>query len=101
MTTNHDRATAVIGSWIYDNLPPSDALYSADEGIAEALAHDNLITADTVVLDAGDRNFVIDNLKWRIRSAKYHSQTGMVDAWKAAADAFVAHTTTADDTDDH
>lgn len=97
MTTNYDRATDVIGDWINDNLPHDEILFGADEGIAEVLADDDLITADTVVLDKGDRDFVIDTLNNNIRNAQFYSQTGMVDAWKAAANAFIAHTTTTTD----
>ena len=97
MTTNHDRATTAIGAWINDNLPHDEILFGADEGIAEVLADDNLIAADTVVLDKGDRDFVIDTLNNNIRNAQFYSQTGMVDAWKAAANAFIAHTTTTTD----
>lgn len=97
MTTNHDRATTAIGDWIDDNLPYDELLFGADEGIAEVLADDNLITADVVVLDKDDRDFVIDTLNNNIRNAQFYSQTGMVDAWKAAANAFIAHTTTTTD----
>ena len=97
MTTNHDRVTTAIGAWIDDNLPHAEILFGADEGIAEVLADDNLITADTVVLDKGDRDFVIDTLNNNIRNAQFYSQTGMADAWKAAANAFIAHTTTTTD----
>lgn len=94
MTTNYDRATTAIGDWIDDNLPYDELLFGADEGIAEVLADDNLITADVVVLDKDDRDFVIDTLNSNIHNAQFYSQTGMFDAWKAAADAFIAHTTT-------
>lgn len=97
MTTNYDRATTAIGAWIDDNLPHDEALFGADEGIAEVLANDNLITADIVVLDKDDRDFVIDTLNSNILNAQLYSQTGMVDAWKAAANAFIAHTTTTTD----
>lgn len=97
MTTNHDRVTTAIGAWIDDNLPHDEILFGADEGIAEVLADDNLITADTVVLDKADRDFVIDTLNSNIHNAQLYSQTGMVDAWKAAANAFIAHTTTTAD----
>lgn len=97
MTTNHDRVTTAIGAWIDDNLPHDEILFGADEGIAEVLADDNLITADAVVLDKGDRDFVIDTLNNNIRNAQFYSQTGMADAWKAAANAFIAHTTTTTD----
>ena len=72
-------------------------MFGADEGIAEVLADDNLITADVVVLDKDDRDFVIDTLNSNIHNAQFYSQTGMVDAWKAAANAFIAHTTTTTD----
>lgn len=97
MTTNYDRATAAIGTWIVDNLPHDEILFGAEKGIAEVLVDDNLITADTVVLDKGDRDFVIDTLNSNIHNAQFYSQTGMVDAWKAAANAFIAHTTTTTD----
>lgn len=97
MTTNYDHATDVIGNWINNNLPHDEALFGADEGIAEVLADDNLITADVVVLDKDDRDFVIDTLNSNIHNAQFHSQTRMFDAWSAAANAFIAHTTTTTD----
>lgn len=99
MTTNHDHAIDVIGTWIDNNLPHDETLFGADEGITEALADENLITADKVVLDKADRDFVIDTLNNNIRSAQFWSLTGMVEAWRAAANAFITHTTTATDDD--
>ena len=66
------------------------------------LVDDDLITADTIVLNKADRDFVIDTLNSNIHNAQFYSQTGMFDAWKAAANAFIAHTTTTtDNTSEH
>src|SRR5699024_9859553 len=97
MTTNYDPVTAAIGTWIVDNLPHDEILFGAEKGIAEVLVDDDLITSAAVVLDKADRDFVIDTLTSTIRHAQFYSQTGMVDAWKAAATAFISHTTTTTD----
>ena len=71
MTDTTDRATAVIGSWIYDNIPPSDALYAA-EHVRDPREASTSTTISMTMASMTDRWW---DILYRARlMAEYHSR---------------------------